>query len=122
LNASRGREVYRESLLINDNPAAFRQPPGFFFNLPQSHDGTKGHKKHCDSSCRRVFVAVSLAKAAISVEKAQIYHPARVYLRAIKKKVELRKKNAISEILLRLAHIRGKEKQSTLIVLMHTDI
>jgi hypothetical protein len=122
LNASRRREVYRESLLINDDPAADERPPGFFFSLPQRHDSTKGHKEHSDSSCRRVFVAVSLAKAAINVEKSQIHHPARVYLMAIKKKFELRKKNAISEILLRLAHIRGKEKQSTLIVLMHTDI
>src|SRR5437868_4020064 len=90
-----------------------------FFSLPQSHDGTKGHKENSDSSCRRGFVAVSLAEAAINVEKAPTYHPAKFYLLAIKKNLELRKKNAISEIVLRLAHIRGKEKQSTLIVLMH---
>jgi hypothetical protein len=41
---------------------------------------------------------------------------------ALKKNEIYAEKKDISEILLRLPHNRGKEKQSTLIVLMHTDI
>jgi hypothetical protein len=40
-------------------------------------------------------------------------------LSGFEKKFDLQKKKAISEIILRLAHIRGKEKQSTLIVLIY---
>src|SRR5947209_184970 len=108
--------MFIENRFSSLRPGGWRTAAGLFFSLPPRHEGIEGHKENSDSWCLRVLVAVSLAKATIHVEKAKTAHPARFHFIDFEKKSDLRKKTAISEIVLRLAHIRGKEKQSTLIV------